>query len=152
VEVVQALSNPSNQAYHLISTWDGTVTVPPVALPSHSVRSRPPQVQNRLSTDLIDELVAAFQGGATHSELAAQFNIARTTVISHLKRAGVRRSRNGIPTDLIGEAAHLYRDGCSLADLGERYGVNPKTVWAALRKAGVSIRPRRGWWYPGDSR
>jgi len=39
-------------------------------------------VQNRLSTDLIDELVAAFQAGATHSELAARFNIAGTTVIA----------------------------------------------------------------------
>src|SRR5437879_1381398 len=104
-------------------------------------------VQNRLSTDLIDELVAAFQAGATHSELAARFNIARTTVIAHLKRAGIRRPRNGIPADRIDEVASLYRDGHSLAQLGNRLHVNPKTVWSALRKAGIPIRPRRGWRY-----
>src|SRR2546421_11038806 len=93
-------------------------------------------VQNRLSTDLIDELVAAFQAGATHSELAARFNIARTTVIAHLKRAGIRRPRNGIPADRIDEVASLYRDGHSLAQLG-----NPRQPQDGLERPSQSRRP-----------
>jgi len=44
------------------------------------------QKQTRLTVSKIDELLATREAGATIAELAAQFNIHRTTVMAHLKR------------------------------------------------------------------
>ncbi len=50
------------------------------------VRSRR-QSQKRLSATQVDELVSARKAGATINELAEQFGIHRTTVMSRLKKA-----------------------------------------------------------------
>lgn len=92
--------------------------------------------------------MAAFQGGATHVQLAARFGIAKATVIAHLKRAGVGRPRIAMPAEQLEELARLYRNGDSLATIGARFRLSPKTVWTGLNRAGVPIRPRRGWPYP----
>ena len=46
----------------------------------------PRQLQHRLKPDEIDQLVEARKAGATIKELAAKFEIHRTTVMEHLKR------------------------------------------------------------------
>lgn len=144
MEVVEALTDPSNPAYHLIVTWDSAK----VHVRSAGRRSRPQRpykAQFRLDTESINKLVATYQAGATQKELAATFCIDKKTVASHLKRAGVHRPRVGLPDDKLAEAIRLYRNGRSLAELGERFGVDPKTASTALRQAGITIRPRRGW-------
>jgi hypothetical protein len=144
VEVVQALSDPSNPASRLIATWDGQ-PIRPVAQPTRTA-PRLIQLQNRLSPEQIDQLIAAYRAGDTQKELATTFHIAKTTVAAHLQRAGVLRPRSLSP-DQVTEASRLYREGASLSQLGEHFHFDPKTVWSALRKAGVSIRPRPGWLY-----
>jgi DNA-directed RNA polymerase specialized sigma24 family protein len=44
----------------------------------------------KLSSDEVDVLVERYRSGATMMELAELFNIHRTTVSAHLRRAGVR--------------------------------------------------------------
>lgn len=144
---MQALSDQTNPAFALIASWDGrSVRSDPRAAPTGSRRLL--QVQNRLNSDAVADLVAAYQAGATLKDLSTQFQIARTTIMAHLNRAGTPRRRPILGPEQVEQAARLYDEGCSLARLADRFHVEAGTVGSALRKAGVSIRPRRGWPYP----
>ena len=116
--------------------------VRPLERPSYSVL----QVQRRLNPDELDELVTAYQAGATVRTLADQFRVHRTTVVRHLEMAGVPRRANTrkLTDEQIAKAAELYEAGWSTARIGERFKVDPETVRHWLGRAGVKIRPRRG--------
>ena len=103
--------------------------------------------QRRLSPTDIDDLVEAYQAGATISQLAVEFGIHRTTVAGHLDRKGVpRRSEATVWDDnALREAAELYATGLSLADVANRFGIDAQTVANRFRRTGVAVRPRRGW-------
>ena len=57
------------------------------------------QVQNRLKPGAIVELVAAYQNGTSLRDLEIRFQIARTTVMAHLRRAGVPKRRPVLTPD-----------------------------------------------------
>ena len=107
--------------------------------------SNPPQ--RRLSPTDIDDLVAAYQAGATISQLAVEFGIHRATVAGHLDRHGVPRhsEQSAWTDDTLREAAEMYAEGLSLADIAAEYGIDAQTVANRFRWAGVAVRPRRGW-------
>ena len=104
-------------------------------------------LQRRLSPTDIDDLTAAYQAGATISQLATEFGVHRTTVAAHLDRRSVPRHQE--PTvwddDALKEAAELYATGLSLADVADRFRIDGQTVANRFRRAGVPVRPRRGW-------
>jgi len=84
--------------------------------------------------------------GVPIDELASVFDIHRTTVTTHLERAGVDR-RSGVIDRHLTEARYLYESGSSLARVADRFGVDGETVRRAFKNAGISLRPRRGWQY-----
>lgn len=145
VEVSRILSDPCNSAAGLISAWDGRpANSNRLALVSDSA-SRPLQIQNRLAADTVAEVVAVYQSGATIKELVSRFEISRTTVTAHLRRAGIETRYRRLDHGQIEEAARLYTDGKSLARVGRQFEINAGTVRQALMKYGVAIRLRRGW-------
>ena len=103
--------------------------------------------QRRLSPSDIDDLIAAYQAGATISQLAADFSVHRTTIAAHLDRHQVRRHREQTAwdDDTLNETAEAYAAGLSLADVAARYGIDAQTVANRFRRAGIAIRTRRGW-------
>ena len=107
--------------------------------------SNPPQ--RRLSPTDIDDVIAAYQAGATISQLAMEFGVHRTTLAGHLDRHGVPRHSEQTAWDdeILKEAAEQYTGGRSLADVAERFGIDAQTVANRFRLAGVPVRPRRGW-------
>ena len=107
--------------------------------------SNPPQ--RRLSPTDIDDLIAAYQDGATIIQLAADFGVHRTTVGEHLDRHGVPRHSKQVAWDesKLKDAAELYATGLSLADVAKRYEIDAQTVANRFRRAGIPVRPRRGW-------
>ncbi len=119
------------------------------ALPSLSEPSGPPAeapappVQRRLTADQAAELVAEYQAGADMRELAVRWQVHRTTVAGHLRRAGVELRRQGLSEEQLGEAVTLYSEGWSLQRLAECYGCDAETVRSYLRQAGT--RMRRPW-------
>lgn len=78
------------------------------------------QTQRRLSPQQVERLVAEYQAGADMKELAARWELHRTTVATHMRRAGVALRRQGVPGDRLDEAVRLYGDGWSLQRLAER--------------------------------
>ena len=84
--------------------------------------------------------------GRPIDKLASVFDVHRTTVMTHLDRAGVER-RTGVIDRHLDEARDLYESGSSLARVAERFGVDGETVRQAFKNAGISLRPRRGWQY-----
>jgi hypothetical protein len=99
-----------------------------------------------LTEEQVNELIARHERGALIDELAATFDIHRTTVMTHLDRAGAER-RTGIIQRHLEEARALYESGTSLARVASHFGVDGETVCRAFRNAGISLRPRRGWRY-----
>jgi DNA-directed RNA polymerase specialized sigma24 family protein len=102
------------------------------------------QVQRRLSPEQVAQLIADYQAGASMEELAAQWQLHRTTVAAQLRRAGVELRRQGLPAERMDEAVRLYGEGWSCQRLAERYNCDDETVRQVLKRAGVSIRPPRG--------
>ena len=94
-----------------------------------------------------DDLIAAYQAGATLNQLADHYGIHRTTVAAHLDRHGAPRhdDRTAWDEGALEEAAEMYAAGLSLVDVASRFGIDAQTVANRFRRAGRPIRPRRGW-------
>jgi Helix-turn-helix domain len=110
----------------------------------------PKRVQRRLDVEDVERLVASYRDGGTVPELAVQFGIHRTTVLEHLKRAGVPRRPHvrKLSDQDVAVAAEHYRAGESLATVGRRFGVDAMTVAREFQRAGVETRARRGYGLP----
>lgn len=92
----------------------------------------------------VDELVVAYQAGATVYELAAKFGIHRNTVGDHLRARGINTQPPALTAEETRGAADLYRSGQSLAKIATKYGISPHGVSNHLRTAGVLLRSRGG--------
>ncbi|MFV2194770.1 helix-turn-helix domain-containing protein [Nocardiopsis sp. LOL_012] len=88
------------------------------------------------------EVVAAYEAGATVYQLSRRFGIARQTVSKILKRHSAKMRRTGLTPEQIATAAYLYEGGLSLARIGERLAVSPDTVRLRLIERGVQMRDR----------
>jgi len=141
VEVMGRYSNPDNVArLHRILSGQGRDR------PSHRPVPSLPQKQTRLTREQVSELILLHARGVPIDKLASVFDVHRTTVMTHLDRAGVER-RTGVIDRHLNEARDLYQAGSSLARVAERFGVDGETVRQAFKNAGISLRPRRGWQY-----
>jgi DNA invertase Pin-like site-specific DNA recombinase len=114
--------------------------------PSHRPVPSVTQEQTRLTQEQVSELIAMRERGVPIDELASVFDIHRTTVMTHLDRAGTER-RTGLIQRHLNEAHNLYESGASLARVAEHFGVDAETVRRAFKNAGKALRPRRGWQY-----
>jgi transposase len=92
----------------------------------------------------IDQLVAAYEAGATVFELATRFNIHRTTVGRHLKERGIDTRPPALDATALPKLTQLYKDGHSIATIAQHYGVSKNAVRDRLLAAGLTLRPR-GW-------
>jgi hypothetical protein len=141
VDLLGRYTNPDNVSrLHRILSGQGRDR------PSHRPVPSLPQKQTRLTQEQVSELIAMHERGVPIDELASVFDIHRTTVMTHLDRAGLERRAGRIDRHL-NEARGLYESGSSLAGIAEHFGVDAETVRQAFKDAGISMRPRRGWQY-----
>ena len=98
------------------------------------------QVQRRLPSEEIEELVAGYLAGATALTLASKHSIHRSTVLALLERHQVSRRGRVLTPDHIERAVSSYASGRSCASIAKELQVNPETVRQALLKAGVAMR------------
>lgn len=151
LDITEALVAQRSQPTNDTDEGTETVRIRPSDVRSEGPReeegrlSNPPQ--RRLSPADVHELIAAYQAGATISQLAADLGVHRTTVAVHLDRHQVPRHHEQTAWDdsTLDEAAELYAAGLSLIDVADRFGIDPQTVANRFRRAGVAVRQRRGW-------
>jgi transposase-like protein len=141
VEVMGRYSNPD-----IVSRLNRILAGQGRDRPSHRPVRSLPQKRTRLTQEQVFELVAMHERGVPIDQLASVFGVHRTTVMTHLDRAGVE-GRTGLIDRHLDEARNFYESGSSLARVAEHFGVDAETVRQAFRKAGISLRPRRGWHY-----
>jgi lambda repressor-like predicted transcriptional regulator len=94
----------------------------------------------RLPPDEVEQVVAAYEAGASVYVLADTFGIHRHTVSAHLHQAGVTMRRQGMTPEQVVEASVLYQAGWSLIKLGEKFGVDHETVRTELQRLGIRMR------------
>lgn len=104
-------------------------------------------VQRRLSDVDIDDLCHLYNEGRSIDALARQYEVNRTTIITHLDRAGIERRRvaRKMSDDSVARAAKRYREGAPLAVVANEFDVYARTLAREFRRADVAIRARRGW-------
>ena len=108
--------------------------------PSRAVLRTPKRVFRRLEPAKVVELIRAYDEGVPVNDLAAQFNLHRSTVLEHLNRAAPKRRYPAMDQAQVEEAAQLYQAGKSLRDVGIHFGVHASTVSRNLTGAGVPLR------------
>lgn len=106
------------------------------------VASEPKQRQRprQLAAEQIVELVRQYLAGSDMHELAAQWDLHRTTVAAHLRRAGVELRRQGLSDGQLVEGGQLYSQGWSLQRLADRYSCDAETIRQQLKAVGVIMR------------
>lgn len=102
------------------------------------------KLTQRLTADEHDELVTAYEAGATPAELARRYEISHAAVPRLLKQLGVTMRKRGLSDDELAEAIRLYESGLSLARIGAKLAKDPTTVRNYLIRAGVRTRDSHG--------
>jgi lambda repressor-like predicted transcriptional regulator len=129
----------SNTLDTLIALADGLpepgLVVPTAAPLLHSARQR------HVEGAEVEAIVAAYQGGTSMHELAAQYDLHRHTIAAVLDRAGIgKRPRRLFVASHLEQARQLYVDGWSLMRIGKTLGFDDRTVGRHLNAAGVQLR------------
>lgn len=138
MEVLGRYSNHHDQGERLASLLE----IVPSGGSNNKARTK--QVQRRLRSVEVSQLIAAYLDGMSARDLAAEFGIARTTVTNTMKRHGVRLHHPALLPHELDQAAELYRSGLPLTAIGERLGVDPSTVWRSFKREGVQMRDPHG--------
>ena len=99
--------------------------------------------QNHLAPTDVEDLVAARLAGAQIQDLALRFQVDRTTVLNHLRRAGVPHRRaqgRTLTVEQIRLAGQLYLSGLSLVAVGKQFDVDKRYLQRVLPPAGFALR------------
>jgi hypothetical protein len=137
VELVQRYSKfPSIARFPSSSPMTG-VPIERTGRSTHRVHN----VRKRLGSDVISQLIADYEAGASTPALMKRYKISKGTVLRLLQSHGITMRHQQMTDAEITEAIQLYQQGWSLAQVGEKLGRNPSTIQGVLERAGV---PRRG--------
>lgn len=99
---------------------------------------------NRLSHDAQHDVVSRYEAGATSTALAAEYGVAKSTILGILRASNTVVRRQRLQPEVVADAAHLYHSGLSLSQVAKRLDVNQETMRAAILAAGTKVRPPTG--------
>lgn len=99
---------------------------------------------NRLSGEDRAVVVPRRKDGVTSTALAADFGVAKSTILRILRDARIVVRRQSVTPDQVSDAARLYESGLSLSQVAKRLNVNQETMRVAIIATGVTLRPPTG--------
>lgn len=108
-----------------------------------SARSIEPSVRrpwHRLGDADRAAVVARYEVGETSSTLAADYGVAKSTILGILRANNVVVRRQPLRADQVSEAARMYESGQSLSQVAAQLNVNQETMRVAILNAGVVLR------------
>ena len=145
VDLTHALSNPTYEFKRLLEhlgsdrqTWVRDRSDSAIA-PLSSAPTSP-----RIHRDVATQIVAAYEAGASTTQLRAEFGLSQGGIVGVLQRHRVTTRFQGLTELETTEARELYESGLPLAKVGDKLDRAPSTVRKALVRAGVVMRPRGG--------
>jgi hypothetical protein len=97
--------------------------------------TRPHKLEQRVSSELTTALAEAYRGGETIDELAASFQLARSSVRKLLRSAGVEPRRQPLTPSEVQTATRLYEEGWTLAQLEDEFHRSREAIRRALIRA-----------------
>jgi hypothetical protein len=133
VDLIGALSHPSQQVKRLLDMAGNRPPEHPLPIVT---TSSPIRTARQLFEPEVDQLVTAYQAGAT----AYQLNIHRITVGKHLRARGIDTRPPALNPDDLRQAAELYRQLWSLARIANKFQVATETIRTQLIEVGVEMR------------
>lgn len=89
-------------------------------------------------------MATRYEAGETTTALAADYGVAKSTIIGILRQKRVVVRRQPLTPEQVSEAARLYESGLSLSQVAAQLSVNQETMRVAIISAGVTIRPPTG--------
>lgn len=89
------------------------------------------------------DVVTRYEAGETSTALAAEYGVAKSTILGILRANNVVVRRQSLEPAVIVEAARLYEAGLSLSQVAARLKINQETMRTAIIGAGVKIRAAR---------
>ncbi len=95
----------------------------------------------RLNDEQRAGVVARYEAGETSTGLAAEYGVAKSTILGILRASNVVVRRQPLTSEQVSESARLYESGLSLSQVSEALRVNQETMRVAILNAGVSLRP-----------
>lgn len=98
---------------------------------------RPQRLDRRLIEQTIRSIVAAYEAGATSRQLAAEYDIARSSLITLLRRRGVSVRHRRLTAEEMTEMIRLYESGLSQVAIADMFGRHTSVVWHVLERAGL---------------
>lgn len=115
---------------------------PRVSVPPKPARRRPRTLLQRLSEEVVKEIVAAYHAGATTREVGERFGLAHSSINKLLRQHGIVARRRSPGADEIRQAVELYEAGLSTRVIAGHLGFGASTILRALVEAGVAVRAR----------
>ena len=82
-------------------------------------------------------MLADYQAGSTGRVLAERYGLARSTVISLLRKHEVEIRHPRVTPAEQAEMVALYQAGMRQVDIAARFGRDPSSIWHALKRAGA---------------
>lgn len=119
-----------------ISSAHGSLPIPPA--------SRTRRSWTRLSDEARRDVAARYEAGETSTALAAEYAVAKSTILGILRSRSVVVRRQRPEPDVVGKAARLYESGLSLSQVAGTLKVNQETMRLAIIANGVELRPPSG--------
>lgn len=95
----------------------------------------------RLTDDQRSSVIHRYEDGETSTRLAAEFGVAKSTILSILRTNAVRVRRQPLTAEEVTDAARLYESGSSLSQVATELKVNQETMRVAIIAVGVTLRP-----------
>ena len=149
VDLSRCFSNPRKSLRTLISrvlkgSRRGRSTSPRSRITDQRgpMRENSAQTQTRLSASNRAKLLAAYADGVPVRQLAASFNVHRSTINDIARRAGLELRVPTLPQAVREEAARLYAYGLTLAEVGAELGISHNAVRSAVVTCGGEVRAR----------
>ncbi|WP_278265269.1 helix-turn-helix domain-containing protein [Nocardia sp. AG03] len=101
---------------------------------------QPRQLDRRLSTETVAELVRAYRSGTSTGKLCEIHQLSKGGLLKILSEHGVEMRYQPMTNEEIDWAVRLYGEGQSMNAIARQIGKAKGSVWKAVRERGVERR------------
>lgn len=137
VELLHAYLNTAPELDQALKSLSTLIREPgedqSVASPPRKVRTRPPR-------SIISKIVVDYEAGSSSLELAAMYDIPKSSLLVILKKEGVVRSAERVTDEQVAAASQLIQSGKSVAMAATELDIAVRSLYHHLKLRGMPTR------------